>query len=220
MLNGYYSKFVGICISTSRLYEDVDAIALGQREALSNAFRKHEQGDTLDDIISQYHTSLRQFFVVLHSLGYPVISFYIDHPLSTKVSNHPHTSLMGTMHSLTFISRRLKQSCLQNRSSNNASICGSAHMHNLRNLHSMQSVEHRYTLIIKVPHMFYVNAQFLEIILVGGFMPNECLGFQSFTVWRNTIFPFTTTTYRKYVWNIYFAAHIIHLQPYFLAMLC
>ena len=206
MLNGYYSKLVGIRISTFRLHEESDAIALEQNAALSDAFKKQEQGFTLDQIVLQYQKSLRKSIVDLHSLGYPVISFYIDHPLSSKISNQEHTSLVDTMHSLAFISSRLKQSCLQYKNITSAqpsgkSVCGSVHMHNLPNMYSMQSVEHAYTIIIMVPHMFYIQVQFLEIILIGGFMPDECVGFQSFTIWRNTILPFTPYSYKKLIWE-------------------
>ena len=206
MLNGYYSKFVGICISTFRLHEESDAIALEQNAALSDAFRKHEQGVTLDQIVLQYQKSLRQSLVDLHSLGYPVISFYIDHPLSSKISNHRHTSLVDTMQILAYITSQLTRSCLQysnitSEERSGKSVCGSVHMHNLPNMYSMQSVDHRYTIIIMVPHMFYIQVQFLEIILVGGFTRAECVGFQSFTIWRNTIFPFTPFSYKRNTWE-------------------
>ena len=189
MLIVFYLKIIGIFTSTGRLHEEVNKIALEQNMALFNAFGKQKQGITLDQTILQYQTSLRQVIVDLHLLSYPLVSFYIDHPLSTKIYNHQYTSLLDTMYTLVYISNRFKYIPL-------ISGCGSVHMHNLHDMHSMQGHrQHRYIISIRVPHMFYIHIQFLEIILVGGFMPTECLGFQSFAIRRNTIFPFTPLTY-------------------------
>ena len=175
--------------------------------ALFNAFGKQKQGITLDQTILQYQTSLRQVLVDLHLLGYPLVSFYIDHPLSAKIYNHQHTSLLDTMYSLVCISNRFKYSCLQYTPPHQLPLisgCGSVHMHNLHDMYSMQGHrQHRYIISIRVPHMFYIQIQFLEIILVGGFMSKECFGFQSFAIRRNTIFPFTplTYSYENIIWE-------------------
>ena len=207
MLIGIDSKFVGIFISTGRLREEVNVLAFKQKLAFYNVITQLRKGASLNQTILQYQTSLRQISVDLHSLGYPMISFYVDNALSNKISNHQHTSLVDTMHKLAYISNRLKHSCLQYTPVHELprrpriSACGSVHMHNLHDMHSMQGrSQYFYTISIMVPHMFYIQIQFLEIILVGGFLPDECYGFQSFTMWRNTIFPFGSL-YARNIWE-------------------
>ena len=51
--------------------------------------------------------------------------------------------------------------------------------------------------------MFYIQIQFLEIILIGELLPEKCFDFQSITMWRNTIFPFGYS-YKNYIWELRF----------------
>ena len=190
--------FTGNSISTLRLREEVDAIVLGQKVALSNTVKNQKLGFTLAEITLQYQNKLRQSIVDLHSLGYPIISFYIDYSLSSKISNYPHTSLLNTMYKLVYISSQLEHSCLQystSRKKTRKSLCGIVHIHNPYGMPSMPSV-HRYKILIMVPHIFYVQLQFLEIALVGGLTPKECNEFQAFRVWHGTIFPFSPKPYK------------------------
>ena len=190
--------FTGYSISTVRLREEVDAIVLGQKVALSNTVINQKLGFKLAESTLQYQNKLKQYIVDLHSLGYPIISFYVDYPLSSKISNHPHTSLLNTMYKLAHISSKLEHSCLQYTTPHRKtrkSVCGIAHIHNPYGMPSMPSV-HRYKILIMVPHIFYVQLQFLEIALVGGLTPTECNEFQAFRVWHGTMFPFSPTPYK------------------------
>ena len=168
------------------------SILLRQNASLSKAFNETHHGRSMDSIVSQYRKTLKQSIVDLHSLGYPIIRFYVDHHLVHNISNHQHISLAHTVHTMRMIGSKMAQTCLLHGTQQKAmkkSLCGMVHLHNLHNLKSTESVQYKHR--IQVPHMFYIQVQFLEIILVGGSKISDCILNQFLQVEHVTIFPFS-----------------------------
>ena len=172
----------------------VHPILLRQRTALSEAFEAMRGGTDPDDVIYKYRVAIVPTIVALHSAGYPIISFYIDHMLFTNIAIHTHrsVSLLDSLRHILNISRIFVQSCLYNRVRPDHVYvknmpCGNGYIHN--NKVDEYSIMSRVT--ISVPHLFYIHVQFLEVITVGGLSEDECLNFQSFKVWYETAYPFS-----------------------------
>ena len=60
---------------------------------------------------------------------------------------------------------------------------------------------------IHVPHMFYIQLQFLEIVLVGGLTQTECLHYQNFKVWFSTHFPFSQKSHNRDIAFVFCGTH-------------
>ena len=126
---------------------------------------------------NRYKNILRQSVIDLHSLGYPILSFYIDHHLSSRLSDQQHNTFVNTIYKLMYTTGRLAHSCLLDTAQGRrVSLCGSVHLHNLQSIHSEKFTKIYYTM--QVPHMFYIHLQFLEIILLGGLRQYECERYQ------------------------------------------
>ena len=169
-------------------------ILLRQKTALSEAFEEMRRGTLDDDVIHKYRVAIVPSLIALHSVGYPIISFYIDHILFTNIDVHTHryVSLLDSLRHTLNISRIFVQSCLYNRLSHDHVYvknmpCGTGYIH--KNKGEEYSVVTQVT--IAVPHLFYVQIKFLEVIAVGGLSEDECLNFQSFKVWYATAYPFS-----------------------------
>ena len=171
----------------------VHPILLRQGAALSEAFEAIRRGTHPDDVIDKYRVDIVLTLVVLQSVGYPIISFYIDHILFTNIDVHTHryVSLLDSLRHTLNISRIFLQSCLYNRLSPDYvhvknMPCGTGYIYN--KIGKEYSVTTR--VAISVPHLFYTQLQFLEVIAIGGLSEDECLNFQSFKVWYATAYPF------------------------------
>ena len=187
---------VGISFSTSYSRKDLDSIVIRQKSSLSKAYNKAKVRGSLHSAILQYRKTLRQSIVDLHSLGYPVLSFYVDNHLSHRISSHNHMSLVDTVYKLLYISKNFAQSCLiYGTNIENTYLCGIVHLHKLYNKHMVQAIRHVY--VIHVPHMFYIQLQFLEIVLVGGLTQTECMLYQNFKVKFGTHFPFSRKVHNR-----------------------
>ena len=142
------------------------------KESLSSAYNSSRNG-TLMNTVTQYKNILRQSVIALHSLGYPILSFYIDHHLSSRLFNQQHITLVNTIYKLMYTTARLAHSCsLDTAQGRRVSLCGSVHLHNLQSVQTEKFTKIDYRL--QVPHMFYIDLEFLEIILWGGFKQYEC----------------------------------------------
>ena len=172
-----------------------DDIVQIQKDSLSAAFRALEERVPMHSIAAQYQASIRQSIVDLHALGFPIISFYLDDVLTKMISKTQFTSMEGNILSLFFLIVKLPLACVQyhDLSKANNSLCGALHLHNLNILSSSTTVRsHSY--IIHVPHFFYINVHFLEIVLFGGLTKSACYRYQSFKLWHVTKYPFSTDT--------------------------
>ena len=182
---------VGICVSALYSSEDLDSIVLRQKSALSNAYNRSKNGDSIDSAVAEYRNTLKQIVVDLYSLGYPVLSFYVDHHLSHIIRSQDHISLVDTVSRLRYISKNFAHSCLQNGTHRkNTYLCGVAHLPNADSKPWVLPSQPEQVYRIKVPPVFYIKLQFLEIVLGGVVRQNDCLLYQSFTVWSTTDFPF------------------------------
>ena len=152
----------------------MNSIVLRLKESLSQAYDNSRNGSSTNRIIDQYKYRLKQSVIDLHSLGYPILSFYIDDHLSLILSNHQHNTLVSTIYKLLYTTGRFAHSCSTIKRTR--SLCGYVHLHNLQSIHSAKFTKHYYTML--VPHMFYIHLQFLEIILLGGLRPYECEHYQ------------------------------------------
>ena len=168
-------------------------ILLRQKAALSEAFEAMRRGTPDDDVIHMYRVAIVPSLVALHSVGYPIISFYIDHILFTNIDFHTHryVSLLDSLRHTLNISRIFVQSCLYNRLRPERDYvknmpCGTGYIYNIKG--DEYSVVTQVT--IAVPHLFYIQIKFLEVIAVGGLSEDECLNFQSFKIWYATDYPF------------------------------
>ena len=182
-------------IATWPSHEDVFSIVLRQESLLSKAFNETHHRRSIDVIVSQYRKTLKQSIIDLHSLSYPIISFYVDHHIAHNIFHHQHITLEDTMHTMMIIASEFAQTCLRYVTPKNpvkTSLCGMIHIHNLHNMHSTNSLTIIQT--IKVPHMFYIQLQFLEIVLVGGWERSECLSYQALRIFRYMSFPFVSTS--------------------------
>ena len=168
----------------------MDVIVVILKESLSEAYRDSRRGASIDRTVLLYKNTLRQSVVDLHSLGYPILSFYVDHHLSSTLSNHQHNTLVSTIHKLQYTTGRFAHSCtLDTVHQQNVSLCGYVHLHNLQNINTDKFTKHLYTM--QVPHMFYIHLHMLEIILLGGLSPLECRVYQYLTMWYWLTLPFS-----------------------------
>ena len=157
--------------------KEVNSILLRLKESLSEAHRDSRHGTFKEKTLFHYKNRLRREVSALHSLGYPILSFYVDHHLSSRLSGQQHNTLVNTIHKLMYTTRRFAHSCSQDTAhGRSVSLCGSVHLHNLQSIHSGKFTMHIYGM--QVPHMFYIQLQFLEIILLGGLRPYECERYQ------------------------------------------
>ena len=72
-------------------------------------------------------------------------------------------------------------------------------------MYSTKSLLYVYT--IKVPHMFYIQLQFLEIVLVGGLRQRECALYQNVKVWYSTVFPFSPFQHNRVLEFLFCGSH-------------
>ena len=223
-----YTKFfyiVGTYISPLPLREDVFSIVLRQNSSLYKAFNETQQVNrSLDSIVSEYRKTLRQFIVDLHLLGYPIISFYVDHHLVHNIAYQHHITLANTLQTMMVISSEFAHTCyVADQNPVKISLCGMIHAYNLPSMHSKLPMP--YVHEIRIPHMFYVQLQFLEIILVGGWRLSECNSYQVIKVWHFMIFPFSSIPQKKNLAFIFCGSHppftavvpanCIHLEAFF-----
>ena len=140
---------------------------------------------------TRYKNTLRQSVIALHSLGYPVMSFYIDHHLSSRLSDQQHNTLVSTIYKLMYTTGRFAHSCLLDTAQGRrVSLCGSVHLHNLQSIQTEKFTKIDYRM--RVPHMFYIQLQFLEIIFLGGLREHECERYQHLKIKYYYIFPFSS----------------------------
>ena len=205
----------------------MDSVVLEQRASLAKAFYDTQQGVSMNSIVLQYQDNIRQTLVKLHSLGYPILSFYIDQYLTYKIAIHHHISVVDSVYILKYISGKFQNTCVQNTTSyeksENSYLCGNIHLTNVVTMHSAVYLIHHYT--IKVPHMFYIRLQFLEIILVGGLRDHECGLYQFVKVWHSSFFPFLSEQHNR-IFEFYFCGshppfttvlhgNVVHLEGVF-----
>ena len=199
---------VGICFSTLYSREDLDSIVLHQKSSLFEAYNKAKNKGSIDSAILQYTNTLKQTVLDLHSLGYPVLSFYVDHHLSHKINSQEHISLVDTISRLLYISKNFAHSCLQNgTNTENTYLCGVAHLHNTYNKPYVQPPQPLQIYRIKVPLMFYIQLQFIEIVLEGVIRSTECYLYQYFKVWSATYFPFSPDAHNAVLSFVFCGTH-------------
>ena len=108
-----------------------------------------------------------------------------------------------------YINSEFERTCSKNRISqqkaDNKSLCGNVHLHNFDRMHSTKSLLYVYN--IKVPHMFYIQLQFLEIVLVGGLRQRECALYQNVKVLYYTIFPFSSSQHNRVLAFFFCGSH-------------
>ena len=173
----------------------VHPILLRQRAALSEAFESMRRGTDPDDVMYKYRAAIVPTLGALHSVGYPIISFYIEHILFSNIDfyTHRYVSLLDSLRHTLNISQNFVPSCLYNRLTPDQvrvknMPCGTGYIY--------KKNEDKYSVMtrvaISVPHLFYTQIHFLEVIVVGGLSEDECLNFQSFKVWYSTGYPFVS----------------------------
>ena len=168
----------------------MDPIVFRLKDSLSEAYRDSRRGSSIDRTVLLYKNSIRQSISDLHNLGYPILNFYLDHHLSSSLSNHQHNTLVNTIHKLQNNTGRFVHSCtLDATKRRNVSLCGYVHLHNLQNINTLKFTKHVYTM--QVPHMFYIHLHMLEVILLGGLSPLECKVYQYLTMWYWLTVPFS-----------------------------
>ena len=216
---------VGIFISSLPSRLDVLSIVVRQNSSLYKAFNETQQVNrSRDSIVSQYVKTLRQFLVDLHVLGYPIISFYVDHHLAHNIASHHHVTLANTVQTMMVISSEFAHTCyVADQNPIKTSLCGVIHTHNLPSMHSKLSIPFIHQ--IRIPHMFYLQLEFLEIILVGGWKLSECNSYQVIKVWHFMIFPFLSNPEKEILAFIFCGSHPpftavvpgngVHLEAYF-----
>ena len=182
---------VGIYISAIDLQrKEVISIVLRLKASLSEAYRDSRHGTSTDRTMSRYYNTLTQSVIGLQSLGYPIISFYVDHHLSLRLFNQQHNTLVNTFYKLMYTTGRLSHSCSQDTAhGRRKSLCGSVHLHNQQSIQSEKFTMHVY--IMQVPHMFYIQIQCLEVILLGGLRHYECERYQFIKVKYFFVLPFS-----------------------------
>ena len=170
----YWLLFIS---ATDLRRKEVNSILLRLKESLSEAYRDSRLGTSKEKTLFQYKNRLRQEVSALHSLRYPIVSFYVDHHLSSRLSDQQHNTLVNTIYKLMYTTERFAHSCSQDTAhGRRMSLCGSVHLHNLQSIQSEKFTMQIYRM--QVPHMFYIQLQFLEIILLGGLRPYECVRYQ------------------------------------------
>ena len=185
----------------------VHPILLRQEAALSEAFEAIRHKTHHDDGINKYRVAIVPTIVALQSVGYPIISFYIDHILFTNIDiyTHRYVSLLDSLRHNLNISRIFLQSCLYNRVRPDYvhvknMPCGTGYIYN--------KIGEEYSIFarvaISVPHLFYTQIRFLEVIVVGGLSEDECLNFQSFKIFYATAYPFGLIVLRGNYSNPFF----------------
>ena len=175
----------------------MDPIVFRLKESLSEAYRDSRRGASIDRTALLYKNTLRQSISDLHNLGYPILSFYVDHHLSSRLSNHQHNTLVNTIHKLQYTTGRFAHSCSLDHApeGRKVSLCGYVHLHNLQNINTARFTKHVYTM--QVPHMFYIHLQMLEVILLGGLSPVECQVYQYLTMWHWLTVPFSLIRFNE-----------------------
>ena len=198
---------------------------LRQNSSLYKAFNETQQVNrSRASIISQYRKTLRQFIVDLYLLGYPIISFYVDHHLAHNIAYQHHITLANTVQTMMVISSEFAHTCyVADQNTVKISLCGMIHAHNLPSMHSKLSMPHVHE--IRIPHMFYIQLQFLEIILVGGWRLSECNSYQVIKVWHFMIFPFFSNPEKEILTFMFCGSHPpftavvpangVHLEAFF-----
>ena len=168
-------------------YTAIKSIIAQQREALLIAI-SNVRGNPVKEVIKEYRATLVPLIHELHSLGYPIVRFYIDHSLITFVNEHRyHISVLHTLYKYLHRSRGLLNSCSIRQLQHQVETlrpCGTVHIHNNYNPTSPSTIR------IHLPHMFYTQLHFLEVILVGGLPALACRYFQSFYFWHKTVYSF------------------------------
>ena len=159
-----------------------------QKTALLKAYTEVEQGYENSDVINTYRRTLVPSITALHSIGYPIISFYIDHIIYTHIRRHRYeTSVLETFTTYLSTSRVLADSCLQKHVQHRKQeLCGVIHVHNKYD----EDIRSYDWYDIHIPHFFYTQLHILEVILVGWIGPYACLHFQSFEFFYDTLYPF------------------------------
>ena len=182
---------IGIYISAIDLRpKEIDSIVLRMKESLSKAYKDSRNGPSMDRTVAQYKNSLRQSVLDLHSLGYPLLSFYIDHHLSDILSNQHHILLVNSIYKLFYTSGRFALSCSQGTTQKRkGSLCGYVHLYKLQSIHSAKFTKLTYRM--QVPHMFYIELRMLEIILLGGLNLYECERYQYLKLLHYLAVPFS-----------------------------
>ena len=129
------------------------------KEALSTAYSNSRQSTSVDIAATRYENTLKQSVIALHSLSYPILSMYIDHHLSSRLSDQHHNTLVNTIYKLMYTTGRFAHSCsLDTAQGRRVSLCGSVHLHNLQNIQTEKFTKIDYRM--RVPHMFYIHLQF------------------------------------------------------------
>ena len=150
-----------------------------------------EQEEYVQDVIKEYRATLEPLIIKLHSLGYPIIRFYIEHLIFIHVRNeHRYMSVLHTLRTYLHHYQGRTKLCSQKhlQDLNKPKLCGIVHIQNIQDPVSRISIFIKKR--IRVPHMFYIHIQFLEILLVGGVTENACKDYQSFKIWCITVYPF------------------------------
>ena len=188
-------------MTNSDAHTAMKSIVAQQRAAVVKAWKltmqSHryygEQEEFVNGVIKEYRATLVPSIIKLHSLGYPIISFYIDHLIYIHVRNEPrYKSVLHTLrrhlHHYQGRTKLCSQKLLQERSI--PELCGIVHIRNIHDPVTVQYVHQKRN--IRVPHMFYIHIQFLEVLLVGGVSEHACNSYQSIIIWCRTVYPFTT----------------------------
>ena len=145
----------------------------------------------MDMTAKRYKNTVRQSVIALHTLGYPILSFYIDHHLFSRLSDQKHITLVNTIYKLMDTIGRSAHSCSQDTAQGHkVSLCGSVHLHNLQSIQYQKFTKIYY--IMRVPHMFYIQLQFLEITFLGGLREHECKRYQHLKMKYYYTLPFSS----------------------------
>ena len=169
----------------------------------------------MDIAATRYKNTLRQSVIDLHSLGYPILSFYIDHHLSSRLCDQQHNTLVNTIYKLMYTTANFAHSCsLDTAQGRRVSLCGSVHLHNLQNIQTEKFTKIDYR--IQVPHMFYIDLQFIEIILLGGFKQYECEFYQYLKIRYFFAFPFSLKDFNGVMGFLICGTH----QPFAMIVPC
>ena len=163
-------------------------ILMRQKTALLKAYAEIDQNIPNVDVINTYRRTLVPSVAALHSIGHPIISFYIDHIIYTHIKRHGYvTSVLETFTTYLYTCRVLADSCLlKHVQHDKQQLCGFIHVHNIANTATLSYSWYD----IQIPHIFYTQLHFLEMILVGGITPMACPYFQSFEIYYDTNYPF------------------------------
>ena len=185
-------------LPNSDAHRAMKSIVAQQRAALVKAGKltflirgsRREKEEYIEDVIKEYRATLVPSITKLHSLGYPIISFYTDHIIFIHVRNeHRFMSVLHTLRTSLHHYQGLTKSCSQKHLQKHGKqqLCGIVHIYNKHDSEFLASMKSS----IRVPHMFYIQIDFLEVLLVGGVTEFACKVFQSFKIWCHTVYPFT-----------------------------